>query len=62
MRVLVGLAVVTATLLVAPSPGNAYDYPWCSREGMFGMPNCYFRTFDQCLETISGIGGRCERY
>ena len=38
-------------------------YPWCAHYGRFGTQatNCGFSTYRQCLETISGIGGYCER-
>jgi hypothetical protein len=29
--------------------------------GKFGGTNCGFTTFQQCLDTVSGIGGFCER-
>jgi len=41
---------------------EAQNYPWCAYyDGSFGGTNCGFTTFEQCLDTISGIGGFCER-
>ena len=41
---------------------EAQNYPWCayygSKEG--GGTNCGFTTFQQCLDTVSGIGGFCN--
>jgi hypothetical protein len=41
----------------------AQNYPWCAyysgRGG--GGTNCGFTTFEQCLATVSGIGGFCNR-
>ena len=41
---------------------EAQNYPWCayygSKEG--GGTNCGFTTFQQCLDTVSGIGGSCN--
>ena len=40
---------------------SANSYPWCAiyyKEGG-GTPRCYFDTREQCMETISGIGGLC---
>jgi len=42
---------------------DAQNYPWCAqysgRGG--GGRNCGFTTFDQCIATVSGIGGICVR-
>ena len=41
---------------------EAQNYPWCAyyggKEG--GGTNCGFTTFQQCLDTVSGIGGSCN--
>src|SRR5262252_7237020 len=35
-------------------------YPWCAvYYTKSGTPMCYFATRDQCMESISGIGGVC---
>ncbi len=64
MRALVGSLIVVGVLGVA-APGHAqsaYDYPWCSVRGGFnGAQSCYFSTYQQCMATISGIGGTCIR-
>jgi hypothetical protein len=44
---------------------NRQNYPWCAyysggRHGGGGT-NCGFTTFQQCLDTVSGIGGFCQR-
>ena len=52
--------VVTATAAV--SPAMAQNYPWCahtSRTG--GGMNCSFTSFEQCMKTVSGMGGYCEQ-
>ena len=40
---------------------SAYDYPWCAlyagRSG--GAQSCYFTSREQCMTTMSGIGGVC---
>jgi hypothetical protein len=47
------------------TPAEAQNYPWCAYysagEGGGGGTNCGFTTFEQCLATISGIGGFCDR-
>jgi len=40
-----------------------YDpYPWCAVYGgsWSGSSNCGFKTLQQCMATVSGIGGSCE--
>lgn len=45
------------------SGAHAQNYPWCAeyggRDG--GGTNCGFTTFQQCQDTISGMGGFCNR-
>jgi hypothetical protein len=58
------LALVSATLLLATAFASAqspYSYPWCSRQiaGRSGTTTCYFTSYQQCMTTISGIGGWC---
>jgi hypothetical protein len=42
---------------------NAQNYPWCAyySGGRGGATNCGFISFDQCMATVSGIGGICMR-
>jgi len=54
-----------ATLLAATATGSgaqAQNYPWCAQYsggGMDGAMNCGFSTYQQCMATVSGIGGFC---
>ena len=53
-----------ALLVAAPSSGHADPYPWCAQYSggaHGGGRNCGFITFEQCMATVSGIGGFCER-
>jgi hypothetical protein len=46
------------------TPAAAANYPWCAYYGGTvggGGTNCGFTTFQQCLATVSGIGGFCDR-
>jgi hypothetical protein len=52
-------AVAGLALMAVASPGQAREYPWCARYD-WTTRNCGFVSFQQCLATISGIGGRCE--
>ena len=57
------LLIFVVGMLVAKtqvaSAQTAYDYPWCARTRDKGSFSCYFTTREQCLATISGIGGLC---
>jgi hypothetical protein len=59
-----GLIALSAIAAVAAwtSPASASEYPWCAyytgRDG--GATNCGFVTYQQCMATISGIGGNCQ--
>ena len=39
-------------------------YPWCSHAGGMdygGAISCGFMTWEQCMATVSGMGGSCDR-
>jgi hypothetical protein len=58
----VGICAVVSAL-GAPR-AEAQNYPWCANYGSpagDGGTNCGFTTFQQCLATVSGIGGSCDR-
>ena len=56
------LAILTTTLLLGSGVCHADPYRWCAvySGDMGGGRNCGFVTLQQCLDTISGIGGICE--
>ena len=58
------LLLVLAVLACSSSAQAApYDpYPWCAVYGgsFSGSSNCGFKTLQQCMATVSGIGGSCE--
>jgi hypothetical protein len=54
-----GTALALAALQTA-SAAQAREYPWCARYS-WSTYNCGFNTYGQCLATISGVGGYCER-
>lgn len=68
LSTLVVLIAVSAVPSVAPTRADAqqpypYDpYPWCAVYGgsMSGSSNCGFKTWQQCMATVSGVGGSCE--
>jgi hypothetical protein len=64
MRLLIlSLVVANAALMSAADPASAqspYSYPWCARMGTRNGPtSCYFTSREQCMTTLSGIGGYC---
>ena len=61
MRLLVLLIAGLASSVI-PSAAPAREYPWCAVYGgtLSGSSNCGFTTRQQCIATVSGIGGFCE--
>jgi hypothetical protein len=55
------IASAFAFFALAPTSATAQErqYPWCARYD-WTTSNCGFVSFNQCLATISGVGGRCE--
>ncbi|MGE5165401.1 MAG: DUF3551 domain-containing protein [Sphingobacteriales bacterium] len=61
------LAALSVPAALALTPAHAYERPydpyrWCavySGKGG-GASNCGFLTWQQCMDTVSGIGGFCE--
>lgn len=59
-HIMLVMGIAGATLAGSMSgPAQAREYPWCARYD-WTTQNCGFVSFQQCLATISGIGGRCE--
>ena len=63
MRLLLFVTGVFVAILCIGKPAEAQNYPWCAQYGPTpsAPTNCGFVTFQQCLDTISGIGGFCVR-
>jgi hypothetical protein len=63
-KTLLALAALSATAAFPSPPAQAVEYPWCAQyggRGGDGGRNCGFVSFEQCMATVSGIGGFCER-
>jgi hypothetical protein len=61
-KTLLGLAALTAAFAVDAAPASAQGYrlyPWCAQYSGRGGSNCYFSTYSQCREAVSGVGGVC---
>ena len=60
MRLLLFMLVVCVGLAGVGKSAEAQNYPWCAHLGTgFESTNCGFTTFQQCMDTVSGIGGFC---
>jgi Protein of unknown function (DUF3551) len=59
------LAIVAIAAMAALArPAAAIEYPWCAQYGGTdgdGGRNCGFVSYEQCMETVRGMGGFCER-
>ena len=58
------LFLIAATLLSeiqAASAQSPTSYPWCARyfDRRGGTTSCYFASREQCMTTVSGVGGYC---
>ena len=59
---LTALALAAFIAAAASTGAHAQNYPWCAVLNMGDNAyNCGFATYQQCMTTISGIGGFCER-
>jgi hypothetical protein len=64
MRLLTLSLVVAACALAGASrtatAQSAYSYPWCAKYyGKLEGTSCYYKSYQQCMATVSGIGGYC---
>lgn len=64
MRFLLFVLGILFVTTVIVTRANAQNYPWCayySGGQGGGGTNCGFTTFQQCMATVSGIGGFCNQ-
>ncbi len=65
MRSLLAILGVVAATAAFGGSASAQNYPWCANYGGGevggGGLNCGFTTFQQCMTTLAGMGGFCER-
>ena len=60
MRLLLLVLGISVCVVGIGTRAEAQNYPWCAHYGTgFGGINCGFTTFQQCMDTVSGIGGFC---
>ena len=51
--------ILVVVLILIASPVQAQNLPWCAIMDNDGNTQCNYSTEQQCLQTLSGIGGRC---
>ena len=63
MRTLALIALTGVSLLASrpqPSEAAAYNLPWCARYfDQSGITACSFYSYQQCMASVSGVGGFC---
>jgi len=65
MRLALGVGAMLALALMT-APASAFfdrdlNAPWClAYSGTDGIVDCGFYSFEQCMETRSGVGGSCQ--
>jgi hypothetical protein len=57
----VALALTTAAAFAPPSANAAYNLPWCARYYDSNALSCAFISYQQCMASISGVGGLCTQ-
>jgi hypothetical protein len=56
------LFAVAAALAAIATPAGAQNYPWCAHYGTpYDDTSCGFVSYEQCMASVSGVGGFCER-
>ena len=61
MRILALAVLASVAASLAPRPAAAaFNLPWCAQYyDRSGIRSCAFYTYQQCMATLSGIGGFC---
>jgi hypothetical protein len=59
MRMLVLAGAVSAAMTLMQVEARA-EGPWCARDSD-GCTSCAYQTRAQCVASVSGTGGSCER-
>jgi hypothetical protein len=62
-RLVTAALALAAMMTMRPGAADAAPYwPWCSRyfeRDAGGLYQCAFASWEQCMETVRGIGGVC---
>jgi hypothetical protein len=61
MKAFLFVSALLTSIAGISTHADAQNYPWCAYYSMGenGPTNCGFTTYDQCMTTVSGIGGFC---
>ncbi len=60
MRILLFFCSFCLGATVIATHAQAQNFPWCAQYSKGGdEQNCGFVSFEQCMETVRGIGGFC---
>ena len=61
MKRLLFILAVSVVAAGLSAPAQAQNYPWCAAYDTGDQAlNCGFVSYEQCMATVSGIGGYCE--
>jgi hypothetical protein len=61
MRILLVLPAILVVTAGIGTPAQAQNYPWCATYNVGDAAyNCGFVSREQCMATVSGIGGFCN--
>ncbi len=62
MRLLLLTLGIGVAVIGIGTRAETQNYPWCAYYGGGddGGTNCGFTTFQQCLDTVRGMGGFCQ--
>jgi hypothetical protein len=58
-HILIAGALAISAFVPTSAVAQERQYPWCARYD-WTTYNCGFVSFEQCLATTRGAGGRCE--
>jgi Protein of unknown function (DUF3551) len=60
-RTIFAIVALATILMIQPRSGEAAPYwPWCSQYDQPSFAHsCAFSSWEQCMETVRGIGGYC---
>jgi hypothetical protein len=58
MKLLLSVVGILAATSMLGASAQAQNYPWCAQYCGGGL-NCGFVSFEQCMDTVRGIGGFC---
>jgi Protein of unknown function (DUF3551) len=63
LKITAAAALAGGAMLLAGAPARAqgYEYPYCTSGGWATDNICQFRTFEECMTFVQGVGGSCTR-